>query len=89
LGIGGDFMEAFDLIVIGAGVSGVMAAVEAKSRGVSRVIVIDRDIEPGGAMLSCVQEGFYYKSIKENLAAPELISGLVMAKKSLQRLTIK
>jgi len=39
-------MEAFDLIVIGAGVSGVMAAVEAKSRGVNRVIVIDRDIEP-------------------------------------------
>jgi len=77
LGIGGDFMEAFDLIVIGAGVSGVMAAVEAKSRGVNRVIVIDRDIEPGGAMLSCVQAGFYYKSIKENLAAPELIAGLV------------
>ena len=48
-------MEAFDLIVIGAGVSGVMAAVEAKSRGVNRVIVIDRDIEPGGAIPQLAQ----------------------------------
>lgn len=70
-------METFDLIVIGAGISGIMAAVEAKSRGVKKVIIIDRDIEPGGAMLSCVQSGFYYKNIKENLTAPELISELV------------
>ncbi|WP_346889542.1 NAD(P)/FAD-dependent oxidoreductase [Clostridium sp. UBA1056] len=70
-------METFDLIVIGAGISGIMAAVEAKSRGVKKVIIIDRDIEPGGAMLSCVQTGFYYKNIKENLTAPELISELV------------
>lgn len=70
-------METFDLIVIGAGVSGIMAAVEAKSRGVEKVIIIDRDIEPGGAMLSCVQTGFYYKNIKEDLTAPELISELV------------
>ena len=70
-------MEAFDLIVIGAGVSGIIAAVEAKSRGVKKVIVIDRDMEPGGTMLSCVQTGFYYKNIKEDLAAPEVISELI------------
>lgn len=70
-------MEAFDLIVIGAGVSGIVAAVEAKSRGVKKVIVIDRDMEPGGTMLSCVQTGFYYKNIKEDLAAPEVISELI------------
>ncbi len=69
-------MEIIDLIVIGAGVSGLMAAIEAKYRGADSVIIIDRDVEPGGGMNSCVHMGFYYKNKGENLAIPELISKL-------------
>lgn len=76
-------MDRYDLVVIGAGISGLSAAIEAKSRGVKKVILIDRDIEPGGAMNSCVHTGFYYRSIKENLTCPELISNLVDEVKSL------
>ena len=70
-------MKKYDLIVIGAGVSGLSAAIEAKSRGIEEVILIDRDTEPGGAMNSCVHTGFYYKNIKDNLSSPELISMLI------------
>lgn len=67
-------MERYDLIIIGAGISGLSAAIEARSRGVEKVVLIDRDTEPGGAMNSCVHTGFYYKNIAENLTSPELIS---------------
>lgn len=69
-------MEIYDLIVIGAGVSGLMAAIEGKSRGIEKVIVIEREDEPGGALNCCVHNGFYYKNIKENLTIPELIHKL-------------
>ncbi|WP_052406479.1 NAD(P)/FAD-dependent oxidoreductase [Clostridium culturomicium] len=70
-------MKKYDLIVIGAGISGLSSAIEAKSRGVEKILLIDRDTEPGGAMNSCVHTGFYYKNIKENLSSPELISKLI------------
>ncbi|MEG1870737.1 MAG: NAD(P)/FAD-dependent oxidoreductase [Peptostreptococcaceae bacterium] len=70
-------MEIFDLIIIGAGVSGLMAGIEAKSRGAEKVIIIDRHMEPGGAMNLCVHTGFHYKDIEENLTVPELISKLI------------
>ncbi len=70
-------MKKYDLIVIGAGISGLSAAIEAKARGVEKILLLDRDTEPGGAMNSCVHTGFYYKNIKENLSSPELISMLI------------
>lgn len=70
-------MKKYDLIVIGAGISGLSAAIEAKVRGIEKILLLDRDTEPGGAMNSCVHTGFYYKNIKENLSSPELISTLI------------
>ena len=70
-------MKKYDLIVIGAGISGLSAAIEAKARGIEKILLVDRDTEPGGAMNSCVHTGFYYKNIKENLSSPELISKLI------------
>lgn len=70
-------MKKYDLIVIGAGISGLSAAIEAKGRGIEKILLVDRDTEPGGAMNSCVHTGFYYKNIKENLSSPELISKLI------------
>lgn len=70
-------MKKVDLIVIGAGVAGLNAAIEAKNRGIDNVILIDRDTEPGGAMNSCVHMGFYYEDKEENLSSPELVSTLI------------
>ena len=69
-------MNSYDLIVIGGGVSGLMAAIEAKTRGINNVIIIEREDETGGAINACVHTGFFYKNIRENLTAPELISRL-------------
>ncbi|MEG0133868.1 MAG: NAD(P)/FAD-dependent oxidoreductase [Clostridium sp.] len=76
-------MKVFDLVVIGAGVSGLTAAIEAKIRGAQDVIIIEREEEPGGAINCCVHTGFYYKNIKENLTIPELISKLIKEAQSL------
>lgn len=47
-----------DLAVIGGGPAGLAAAVEAKRQGVDRVVVIERDIAPGGILRQCVHDGF-------------------------------
>lgn len=70
-------MISYDAIIIGAGISGLMAAIEMKKNGIEHVLVLDRDIEVGGALNKCVHGGFHYKSIKENLTTTELINELL------------
>ncbi len=69
-------MKNYDIIIVGAGISGLMAAIEAKSNGVESILIVDRDIEAGGTLNKCVHSGFHYKSIKENLTTSELIERL-------------
>jgi len=47
-----------DLAIIGGGPAGLAAAVEAKRQGVQRVLVIERDVAPGGILRQCVHDGF-------------------------------
>ncbi|MGL5415456.1 MAG: NAD(P)/FAD-dependent oxidoreductase [Clostridium sp.] len=41
-------MMGYDLIIVGGGASGMLAAIEAKKRGIEDVIVIEKDLELGG-----------------------------------------
>lgn len=68
-------MEIYDLIIIGAGLSGLMAAIEAKNQGMNRVIIIERECESGGAIGACVQDGFSFGD-RKNITVPELITTL-------------
>jgi len=70
-------MLQYDLVIVGAGVSGLTAAIEAKKNGVDKVLVLDREMEPGGVLNNCIHTGFYYEDIKENLTTTELIQILV------------
>ncbi len=47
-----------DLAIIGGGPAGLAAAVVAKRQGVQRVLVIERDVAPGGILRQCVHDGF-------------------------------
>jgi NADPH-dependent 2,4-dienoyl-CoA reductase/sulfur reductase-like enzyme len=46
------------IAVIGAGPAGLAAALEAKRRGVERVLLLERDADLGGILQQCVHDGF-------------------------------
>lgn len=70
-------MEHYDLVVIGAGPSGLRAAIEAKKNGLDKVLVLDRESEAGGALINCIHSGFYLEDNEENLTTNELIQALI------------
>ena len=64
-------MKNYEIVVIGGGPAGLAAAVEAKKQGVSKVLVIERDIEPGGILQQCIHNGFGIHIFDEELTGPE------------------
>jgi len=70
-------MLQYDLVIVGAGPSGLNAAIEAKKSGIGKVIILDREMEPGGALNNCIHSGFYYENIRENFTTTEFIQVLV------------
>ena len=64
-------MENYDIVIIGGGPAGLGAAVEAKKQGITKVLVIERDIELGGILQQCIHNGFGIHIFNEELTGPE------------------
>ena len=64
-------MEAYDLVVIGTGPAGLAAAVAAYEAGVKKILLIERDREPGGILEQCIHNGFGLFYFGEDLTGPE------------------
>lgn len=47
-----------DIAVIGAGPAGLAAALKARELGAEKVLLIERDAEPGGIVQQCIHDGF-------------------------------
>ena len=64
-------MKKYDVVVIGAGPAGLAAACEAFKNGAGKILVVERDREPGGILNQCIHNGFGLHYFKEELTGPE------------------
>ena len=62
---------ACDVAVVGAGPAGLAAAEAAKTAGAAKVLVIERDVRPGGILQQCIHPGFGLQNFGEELTGPE------------------
>lgn len=60
-----------DVAVIGAGPAGLAAALGAKEGGARRVLLLDREEEPGGILKQCIHNGFGLLYFGSDLTGPE------------------
>jgi thioredoxin reductase len=59
-----------DVLVVGAGPAGLAAAVELRRLGAGRVLVVDRDDEPGGSPRHCHHTGFGIRDMRRFMSGP-------------------
>jgi len=71
--------DGFDVIVIGGGPAGLSAATALKQRGVSRVLVLDREPQAGGIPRHCGHPPFGMREFSRVLTGPRYAQRLVAA----------
>lgn len=63
--------DRYDLVVVGAGPAGMAAALAALRGGIDSVLLVDREIEPGGILNQCIHNGFGLHQFGDELTGPE------------------
>lgn len=72
-----------DILIIGAGPAGLAAALAAKRSGITNLIVLEREDQPGGILQQCIHTGFGLHRFQTELTGPEYAQRDIMAAKEL------
>ena len=63
-------VKQVQLVVIGGGSAGLAAAIAARERGITDILVLEQGEEPGGVLLQCIHNGFGLHTFGEELTGP-------------------
>lgn len=76
-------MNEYDLVVIGGGIAGMTAALEAGKKGIKNILLVEREDRLGGILNQCIHNGFGEELLGEKVTGPEFIDFIKKALKEI------
>lgn len=70
-------MENRDLVIIGGGSAGMVAAIGAYNEGIKDILILEKGEFLGGILNQCIHNGFGLTEFKEELTGPEFASRFI------------
>ena len=70
-------MKTHDIVIIGGGPAGLVAAAAARKAGAEDILILERDQMLGGILNQCIHNGFGLHTFKEELTGPEYASRFI------------